>query len=99
MDNQYCQGVATVAKSEQRALKLLSIGLDQETVKGSPKGVVATPNDKDLRAFVVCGRTPHDSRGRKWGCLELNRDVDTPQGTGAIPHVSYRAGLITKPGD
>lgn len=31
------------------------------------------------------GRTPHDSRGRNWGRSELNRESDTPKGTGQLP--------------
>ena len=30
-------------------------------------------------------RTPHDSRGRNWGRSELNRESDTPKGTGQLP--------------
>jgi hypothetical protein len=25
--------------------------------------------------LLVADRTPHESRGRKWGCSELNRDT------------------------
>ena len=28
---------------------------------------------------------PHDSRGRNWGRSELNRESDTPKGTGQLP--------------
>ena len=36
--------------------------------------------------FSTLSRTPHESRGRKWGCSEVNREVVCRKARGQFPN-------------
>ncbi len=60
--------------------------------------VEALSDGMALVAFVLLARTPHDSRGRKWGRSEANHDATQLERSGAGPK-GRGAGCTIKPGD
>ncbi len=65
-------------------------------MRSARKGGVAAPERSRNGLFAFLGRTPRDSRGRKWGRSEGNREPGTPQGNGAVPYVTWWAGLYVE---